>query len=52
MWDRKKNINYWVLKRKKQWNEHISQIKEKRIVRIVRDKSPTGRRSIGRPRKR
>ena len=46
------DINCWVLKRKKQWNEHISRMKEERIVRIARDKSPTGRRSIGRPRKR
>ena len=46
------DINCWVLKRKKQWNEHISRMEEKRIVRIARDKSPTGRRSIGRPRKR
>ena len=45
-------INCWVLKRKKQWNEHISRMEEKRIVRIARDKSPTGRRSIGRLRKR
>ena len=46
------DINCWVLKRKMQWNQHISRMEEKRIVRIDRDKSPTGQRSIGRPRKR
>ena len=35
------DINYWVLKRKKQWNEHISRLEEERIVTIARDKSPT-----------
>ena len=40
------DINCWVLKRKKQFNEHISRMEKKRIVRIARDKSPTGRRSI------
>ena len=34
------DINCWVLKRKKQWNQHISRMEEERIVRIARDKSP------------
>lgn len=46
------NINEWVLQRKKQWNEHISRMANNRLVRITRDKSPSGKRSVGRPRKR
>ena len=45
------DINCWVLKRKKQWNQHISQMEDERIVEIDRDNSPTGRRSIGQPEK-
>ncbi|CAG9835898.1 unnamed protein product [Diabrotica balteata] len=45
-------INKWTLNRKKEWNEHINRMEETRLVRIARDNSPKGRRSIGRPRKR
>ena len=47
-----KNINNWVLNRKVEWNEHINRMDVRRIVRIIRDKSPLGRRNVGRPRKR
>lgn len=46
------NINTWVKSRKQEWNLHIDRMTEQRIVKIARDKSPTGRRGIGRPRKR
>ena len=46
------NINNWVLNRKVEWNEHINRMDDRRIVRITRDKSPLGRRNVGRPRKR
>ena len=46
------SINDWVLKRKQEWNQHINRMGEDRLVRIARDKSPNGRRSTGRPRKR
>lgn len=46
------SVNEWTLNRKKEWNEHISRMDDRRMVRIARDKSPLGRRSPGRPRKR
>lgn len=46
------NISDWVLARKMEWNDHISRMDQRRIVRIARDESPIGRRSLGRPRKR
>lgn len=46
------NVNHWVLGRKREWNAHIGRMDENRMVRIARDKSPLGRRSLGRPRKR
>lgn len=45
-------VNEWILRRKHEWNAHIDRMDHERMVRIARDKSPTGRRSIGRPRKR
>ncbi|XP_030767906.1 uncharacterized protein LOC115891558 [Sitophilus oryzae] len=45
------SINEWVLSRRREWNEHISRMDEGRIVRSAH-KSPLGRRSTGRPRKR
>lgn len=39
-----------VRRRKPEWNDHI-RIDDDRIVRIARNKSPNGRRSIGSPRK-
>jgi hypothetical protein len=63
LWDRQRstdlrqncnieNINEWTLKRKKEWYSHISRMGERRLVKIARDRSPNGRRSVGRPRKR
>ncbi|XP_056629880.1 uncharacterized protein LOC130440644 [Diorhabda sublineata] len=49
---RVENINDWILSRKCEWNEHISRMSEERIVRIARENSLLGRRSMGRPRKR
>ncbi|XP_057666772.1 uncharacterized protein LOC130900278 [Diorhabda carinulata] len=46
------DVNEWVLSRKKEWNEHISRMDNNRLVKIARDKSPLGRRSTDRPRKR
>ncbi|XP_019755972.1 uncharacterized protein LOC109534668 [Dendroctonus ponderosae] len=47
-----KNINKWVANRKKEWNEHITRIDHRRLVRMARNKSPLGRRDVGRLRKR
>lgn len=41
-----------IATRRAVWNPHIERMKENTIVRIVRDKSPKGRRSSGRPKKR
>ena len=46
------DINEWVHKRKEEWNRHIERMDDRRIVKITRDKSPSGYRSVGRPRKR
>lgn len=46
------DINGWVSNRKKEWNAHINRMDDRRIVKIARDKSPLGGRSVGRPRKR
>ncbi|KAK9884597.1 hypothetical protein WA026_007437 [Henosepilachna vigintioctopunctata] len=46
------SINDWVLNRKQEWKDHINRMDDTRIVRIARDRSPLGRRSVGRPRKR
>lgn len=45
------NVNKWVDNRKKEWNTHIERMSQKRVPRIVRDRSPVERRSIGRPHK-
>uniref|UniRef100_A0AAR5Q6A8 Reverse transcriptase domain-containing protein n=1 Tax=Dendroctonus ponderosae TaxID=77166 RepID=A0AAR5Q6A8_DENPD len=42
-----KNINEWVANRKKEWNEHISRMDHRRLVRIARGKSPLGRSNVG-----
>lgn len=34
------NINDWVLKRKQEWNQHKNLMREDRLVRISKDKSP------------
>lgn len=44
-------VNDWVLKRRKERDEHIYRTEEERVVRIVRDRSPRARRSMGRSRK-
>lgn len=41
------NNNNLVLRRKKEWNEHINKMEDRRIVRIARDESPLGHRSVG-----
>lgn len=47
-----KPITEWVADRRKEWNDHIERMEEKRIVRIARDERPRGRREVGRPRRR
>lgn len=44
--------NEWISRRKREENDHISGMPDVRLSRIARDKSPVGRRQIGRPRKR
>lgn len=46
------NVADWVSNRKKEWNNHINRMDNNRIVRIARDNSPIGRRSVGRPKRR
>ncbi|XP_056642629.1 uncharacterized protein LOC130449021 [Diorhabda sublineata] len=45
-------INEWLLTRRKELNNYISRMTDSRVVKIVRDKSPAGRRSVGRHQKR
>lgn len=45
-------IGEWITRRRDKWNEHVSRMAPERIVRDVRDKSSTSRRSLGRPHKR
>ena len=45
-------IGDWVIKRRQEWNNHISRMGEERMVKIARDALPKGRRSPGRPKKR
>ena len=45
-------INDWVIRRRQEWNDHVSRMDANRIAKITRDNIPTGRRSPGRPRKR
>lgn len=47
-----KPITDWVDHRRTEWDKHISRMEQDRIVRMARDKSPQGRRSIGRPQRR
>jgi hypothetical protein len=45
-------IGKWITWRREECNEHITRMAPERIVRAVRDNSPTGRHSLGRPRER
>jgi hypothetical protein len=45
-------IGEWITRRRNKWNQHVSRMAPERIVRDVRDKSSTSRRSLGRPHKR
>lgn len=42
----------WIDKRRREWNNHINRMDQHRLVKVVRDKIPVGRRSVGRPKKR
>lgn len=42
------DIGCWLPRRRNEWNEHINRILEDRLVKIVRDNRPTGKRSPGR----
>lgn len=46
------NIGEWIQSRKREWNAHIERMGRDRIVKGARDRSPSGKRSPGRPRKR
>lgn len=43
------NINDLILDKKTKWAEHIDRTVEGQIMKITRDKSPSERRSFGRP---
>jgi hypothetical protein len=45
-------IGEWLNKKREEWNNHISGITADRIVSVVSDNSPKGKRRPGRPRKR
>jgi hypothetical protein len=46
------NIADWIMRRRREWNEHNTRMNPERIVRQVRDNYPRTRRSVGRPKKR
>lgn len=45
-------INNWVEERRQMWRSHVDRMDTTRLVRIARDHSPKGKRSVGRPKKR
>lgn len=46
------DINKFVKGRKKEWNNHVTRLRDDRITKIARDMKPLGRRGIGRPQQR
>jgi hypothetical protein len=44
-------IREWILKWQEDWDNHTSRMTEDRIVRVVRDNIPKGKRCPGRPKK-
>ena len=46
------DIIKFVRDRRKGWNEHVSRADENRLIKIVRDNIPKGRRDPGRQQKR
>ncbi|KAG8235916.1 hypothetical protein J437_LFUL015248 [Ladona fulva] len=50
--DGQRSIREWTYKRKEEWNEHITRMDDSRVVEIVRDRIPSGKRSRDRPCKR
>lgn len=50
--ERSRNVNEWVLKRKKEWDHPMTLMDCLRIVKIPRVRSLLWRRSPGKPRKR
>lgn len=45
-------VSEWVLSRRREWDAHVDRMRDDRIVKIVRDNRPAGRRAVGRPRTR
>lgn len=46
------DINEWVLKRKRAWNEHVNRMEGESLERIAMDKFSVGERGMGRLTKR
>ncbi|XP_045479803.1 uncharacterized protein LOC123684554 [Harmonia axyridis] len=46
------DIGKFVRKRRREWNDHVGRAGYERLIKIARDRKPTGRRDVGRPRKR
>jgi hypothetical protein len=46
------NVCKWVNLRRKEWDEHITRMRDNRVVKIIRDAVPAGRKCPGRRRKR
>ena len=42
----------WAERRRREWDEHVARMDAERLVKILRDNIPAGRRSPGRPKRR
>lgn len=47
-----RDVVRFVRGRRREWNDHIQRANDERLIRIVRDQRPLGRRDAGRPMKR
>ena len=46
-------ISEWVeIRRRREWDKHLTRLDAERLVKISRDNIPAGRRSPGRPKRR
>ena len=45
-------INEWVERRRREWNEYVTEMDAERLIKISRNNIPAGRRSPGCPKRR
>ena len=45
------HINEWILRRRMEWNDHVSRMTSTIVVKIARDTAPNRKRNIGRAKK-